>query len=110
MEGFIKGDVVVVPFPFTDLSGDKRRPALVITTLTGDDIILCQITGQNRIDQYIIKLEEADFIEGKFKVKNSNIRPNRLFTADKQLIVHKIDKITDSKMKEVIKKIIEIIS
>lgn len=46
MERFVKGDVVVIPFPFTDLSGTKRRPALVLADLPGDDIILCQITSQ----------------------------------------------------------------
>ena len=30
MGKFVKGDIVVIPFPFSDLSGSKRRPALVI--------------------------------------------------------------------------------
>jgi hypothetical protein len=37
MAEFVKGDVVVVPFPFSDLTQAKRRPALVIATLAGDD-------------------------------------------------------------------------
>ena len=41
-----KGDVVVVPFPFSDLTQAKRRPALVLSVLEGDDLILCQITSQ----------------------------------------------------------------
>jgi len=41
---FVKGEVVVLNFPFSDLSGAKRRPALVLADLDGDDIILCQIT------------------------------------------------------------------
>ena len=47
MAKFVKGDIVVVPFPFSDLTNSKRRPALVITELTGDDVILCQITSKN---------------------------------------------------------------
>ena len=43
MAKFIKGNVVVVPFPFSGLTQAKRRPALVISKLEGDDIILCQI-------------------------------------------------------------------
>ncbi|MFA6084453.1 hypothetical protein [Mucilaginibacter sp.] len=50
MAKFIKGDVVVIPFPFSDLSGSKRRPALVLADLPGDDIILCQITSQQNAD------------------------------------------------------------
>jgi mRNA interferase MazF len=46
MERFVKGDIVVIPFPFSDLSGSKKRPALVLADLQGDDIILCQITSQ----------------------------------------------------------------
>jgi len=37
MAQFVRGDVVVVPFPFSDLSASKRRPALIVATLTGDD-------------------------------------------------------------------------
>jgi len=47
MGGFIKGDVVVTPFPFSDLTANKKRRALVIADLTGDDIIICLITSQN---------------------------------------------------------------
>ena len=39
MGAFVRGDVVVAPFPFSDLSGAKRRPALVVATLSGDDVI-----------------------------------------------------------------------
>jgi len=45
MARFVKGDVVVIPFPFSDLSQAKRRPALVLAELEGNDRILCQITS-----------------------------------------------------------------
>lgn len=44
MARFVKGDIVVVPFPFSDFTNSKRRPALVITGLTGDYVILCYHT------------------------------------------------------------------
>jgi len=48
MERFVRGDVVVVPFPFSDLTQAKRRPALVIAELEGNDLILCQkYSGKN---------------------------------------------------------------
>lgn len=61
MEGFVKGDIVVLPFPFSDLSSSKKRPALVLANLKGDDIILCQITSQYVKDEYALALNNIDF-------------------------------------------------
>ena len=43
MEKFVKGDVVVIPLPFSDLSASKKRPALVVSNITGDDIIIYNV-------------------------------------------------------------------
>lgn len=108
MGTFVKGDVVVIPFPFSDLSQAKRRPALVITDLVGDDLILCQTTSQNISDTYSISLDNNGFQSGSLKRK-SNIRPNRIFTADYHIILYKIGHIKNDKLDEVIKKLIHII-
>ena len=84
----MKGDVVVVPFPFTDLSRAKRRPALVIATPEGEDVLLCQITSQQVRDSYAISLEDVDFSDGALRVP-SNIRPNRIFTADGRIVLYR---------------------
>ena len=109
MEEFIKGDIVVIPFPFSDLSEVKKRPAFVVSKLKGDDIILCQITSQTIKDKYSIPLRKTDFARGNLLV-NSNIRPNRIFTADKNIILYKVGHIKENKIKETIQKIIEIIN
>ena len=75
----MKGDVVVLSFPFSDLSQTKRRPALVLAELQGDDLILCQITSQAREDGYSIRLDASDFSVGGLS-QSSRIRPNLLFT------------------------------
>ena len=108
MEKFIKGDVVVIPFPFSDLSGSKRRPALIVSNLEGYDLILCQITSKNIKDKYAIDLKDDDFAVGGLR-QESNIRPNKIFTADKDIILYKIGSLKDSKIQEVINRIIEII-
>ena len=108
MARFVKGDIVVVPFPFSDLTQAKRRPALVITTLKGDDIILCQITSQMVSDTYAIPLQENDFASGSLK-QLSNIRPNRIFTADSNIILYLVGNLKAKKLLEVIEKIVEII-
>jgi len=66
---FVKGDIVVINFPFSDLTGSKRRPALVIADLDGDDIILCQITTHLNSDRYAIPIGDEDFEEGKLSAK-----------------------------------------
>ena len=108
MAEFIKGDVVVVPFPFSDLSEAKKRPTLVIANLAGDDLILCQITSQNIKDSYSIPIDEEHFAEGSLNRK-SNIRPNRLFTADKKIILYKVGHLKKEKITEIISKIIGIL-
>lgn len=108
MAKFVKGDIVVVPFSFSDLTNSKRRPALVITELTGDDVILCQITSRNINDKYSLELNNSDFETGNLN-QNSNIRPNRIFTADSHIIIYKVGNLKASKTEEIINKIIEII-
>ena len=109
MEKFVKGDVVVVPFPFSDLTEAKRRPALVLAELDGDDRILCQITSQQFRDRYAVPINESDFEEGSLR-KISNIRPNRIFTADCKIILYKAGHINSDKIDEVLKKIIDILA
>jgi mRNA interferase MazF len=96
MAKFVKGDVVVIPFPFSDLSQSKRRPALVIAPLEGNDIILCQITSKDIKDAYGIPIEDTDFISGGLK-QSGNIRPNRLFTADNSIILYRAGSINRTK-------------
>jgi mRNA interferase MazF len=108
MERFVKGDIVVLPFPYSDLSVSKRRPAMVLANLKGDDIILCQITSQFVKDDYSITLNNSDFITGSLN-KPSNIRPNRLFTAEKSIIVRKAGTVNRKVFESVTSKLFEIL-
>jgi mRNA interferase MazF len=101
---FVKGDVVVVPFPFSDLTQAKRRPAVVLAGLDGDDVILCQITSQSIADRYSVMLADADFVSGTLKQK-SNARPNRIFTADSHIILYKADTLNTGKLSEIVEKV-----
>jgi mRNA interferase MazF len=108
MAEFVKGDVVIVPFPFSDLTQTKRRPALVIATLQGNDVILCQITSQTVGDSYAISLKSNDFSDGELN-QRSNIRPNRLFTADQGIILYRVGRVKQEMLEAVIAKIFEIL-
>jgi mRNA interferase MazF len=101
MARFVKGDVVVVPFPFSDLTQAKRRPALVLAVLQGDDLILCQITSRNVKDSYSVTLDMQDFDSGTLN-RASNIRPNRIFTADSKILLYKAGHIKQHKLQEAI--------
>ncbi len=104
----MKGDVVVVPFPFSDLTEAKRRPALVVSVLEGDDLILCQITSKNIKDRYAVALEDRDFEEGSLR-KKSNVRPNRIFTADRGIVLYKVGHLRKDKTEEILDAIVRII-
>lgn len=107
MERLVRGDVVVLSYPFSDFSESKRRPALVIASPEGDDIILCQITS-SRYDKYAISLEEKDFKQGSLK-QNSFVRPNKLFTADSKIIKYKVGNLKKERIDEAINKIVDIL-
>jgi mRNA interferase MazF len=108
MARFIVGDVVIVPFPFSDLSQTKRRPALVVAGLSGEDLILCQITSQAVMDEYAVPILSEDFSVGGLN-QNSNVRPNRIFTVSQHIVAYKAGEILPSKLTEVIDKIVEIL-
>lgn len=97
----IAGEVVVVPFPQTDLQVGKPRPALVLVDLPGDDLILAQITSQFRQDGFSIPLAAADFAGGQLPVA-SYIRPNRLFTVDKSAVLRRSGHVRPEKLDAVL--------
>jgi len=96
----VAGDVVVLPFPQTNLQTGKRRPALVVVDLPGDDLILCQITSQVRSDGFSTPLTQSDFQSGRL-MQGSYIRPQRLFTVEKSVVLYNVGQVTDSKLQEV---------
>jgi len=107
---FIRGDVVVLPFPFSNLAGSRRRPALVIASADPhDDVILCMITSQHTLDAHATPLASSDFAEGGLP-QESNIRPNRLFTAETSIIVRRAGRLKPEKLDEVAATIVRIVS
>ncbi len=94
------GDIVLTPFPFTDLSTNKVRPALVLGTQDkGDDVTVCFISSilQGRVHKFevVINEEDKDFLKTGLKLK-SIIKTTKIATLDKAVILGKIGKL-DSK-------------
>ena len=104
---FIKGEVVVVPFPFSDLSDRKKRPALVVANLPGDDLILCQITSQPYGNIYSIHLDHTDFSEGGLR-SLSFARPDKLFTGDSEIIEKSVGRLIPLTMQKITGTIVQI--
>jgi mRNA interferase MazF len=79
------GLVVLVRFPFSDLSQAKLRPAVVLAHAGRGDWILCQVTSKPYADSAAVVLETGDFERGSLQV-TSYARPGKLFTASGELV------------------------
>ncbi len=101
MGQFARGDVVLVRFPFSDLSQTKRRPALVLAVVEYGDLVLCQITSKHYGDRRAVRLEAADFEKGSLPL-TSYARPGRLLTGDPGLIDKSLGSLFESKRMEVV--------
>ncbi len=62
------GAVVLVRFPFSDLSQTKLRPAVVLAAAGRGDCILCQVTSKSYGDAQAVRLEDASFAMGSLRV------------------------------------------
>jgi mRNA interferase MazF len=86
------GDVVLVPFPFSDLSRNKLRPAVVAGVAEFGDVILCQITSHSYSSRNTIELDESQ-LERSSLDRTSYVRPDKLFTADAALVVRSVGRL-----------------
>ena len=86
------GEVVLVPFPFSDLSQTKVRPAVCLADAGRGDWVLCQITSVPFGDPNAVLLDAADFETGGLLVA-SYARPGKLFTASMTLLVRSVGKL-----------------
>ncbi len=84
MVAFAAGQIIVVPFPFSDLSAQKYRPALILADAGREDWVLCQITSNPFSDPHAIELNQDAFSSGSLQ-RISYARPGKLFTASSSL-------------------------
>ena len=82
---FAAGQVVIVHFPFSDLTASKLRPAIVLSEAGRGDWILCQITSKSYGDLKAVQLDADDFTNGSLRL-TSYARPEKLFTAHTTLV------------------------
>jgi mRNA interferase MazF len=102
------GAVVLVPFPFSDLSQAKLRPAIVLADVGRDDWILCQITSNPYGDPRAVPLASGDFATGSLHVA-SYARPGKLFTAHRRLMVTPVGQIKTQPFEDIVDAVIHIL-
>ncbi len=95
------GAVVLVPFPFSDLSQSKVRPALCLADAGRGDWVLCQITSVAYGDPIAEPLTAPDFASGGLHVE-SFVRPGKLFTAHSRLLVRSVGILNDAAFQRIL--------
>lgn len=101
-------EIVIVPFPFSDLSQTKIRPADCLADAQRGDWILCQITSSPYGDPTAISLGTSDFEMGGL-LSHSFARPSKLFTAHQQRVVRSVGKLTNAAFNRIIDGVIAVL-
>jgi len=101
-----QGDIVLVSFPFTDLSSSKRRPALILSpdffNAAREDLVLAAVTSRITDDPNAVPLWRGDFAAGGLP-KPSIVKATKLFTMHSSLIAKQIGSVRSEKMEEVLR-------
>lgn len=102
-----RGDVVLIPFPFSDLTSMKKRPALVISNdcvNSSNDRICCPVTSKQPV--HGIKIDSLS--SGSLPLK-SWIKTNKILTVSKNLVTKKFGTISQSQQDRVFEEVINLI-
>lgn len=98
-----KGDIVLVPFPFTDLSRTKLRPAVILCVDSlRPDITVCFISSKlNEVtgDEVVLTPEDSEFTQTGLKVA-SKIRVTKIVTLDRQLLQRQLGSLGQQQLQQ----------
>ncbi len=105
------GDLVLVPFPFTDMSGNKVRPALVLGAQKGGaDITVCFVSSvfKKKVQplDVLVSDQKKNFKKNGLKV-SSVIKVAKIATLDKAVVLGKIGELDGENIRQV-KKILRV--
>ena len=102
------GAVVLVRFPFSDLSRSKLRPAVALAEAGRDDWILCQVTSNPYSDVKAITLSAESFRQGGLQ-RTGYARPGKLSTANRELMIAQVGELTVEALKQVVDTIVQML-
>ena len=103
---FKQGEIIIVPFPFSDLSSIKNRPVLIISrSNNSEDIITCGLTSNLKDNKSSVLIDNSNLENGRIP-KKSLIKVDKIFTLNKSIIKKKVGRINQEKFNEV-KRVLE---
>ena len=102
------GVVVLVRFPFSDLSASKLRPALVIARSGVSDWVLCQITSNQYGDPVSVAITKESFATGGL-MRDSFVRPGKLFTANEGIVIRSVGQLSSEAHTAVVDAIVNLL-
>ena len=109
---FKQGDILIVPFPFSNLNGTKQRPVLVLSKTEYnnycEDVVTCGITSNKKYSKHSVIIDNKDLIEGVIP-NSSRIKVDKLFTLEQTIIIKKIARINKETFEKVKKEFINLI-
>ena len=108
MGPFATRQVILLPFPFSDLSASKLRPALLLAAAGKGDWPLCQITSNPYADPRAVTLAEDDFVEGGLQ-RISHARAGKLFTAHESLFQRAVGELKAERHAQVVEAVVEMV-
>jgi mRNA interferase MazF len=108
MVALAAASVVIVRFPFSDLSNSKLRPAIVLAGVDRGDWVLCQVTSRPYADAGAIRLDADSFAAGSLQLV-SYARPGKLFTANESLVATSVGSLTSDAHRQIIDAVIDIL-
>jgi mRNA interferase MazF len=108
VEAPAKGAVVLVRFPFSDLSGTKLSPAVVLADAGRGDRVLCQVTSKPYGDSAAVVTDDTAFASGSLRV-TSDARPGKLFTASSDLMTEEVGLLTPEAQTRIVDAVVALI-
>ncbi len=108
MEAPSVGEVVLVKFPFSDLSASKLRPAVVLAEVDRNDWILCQVTSNPYSDPNAVEITSPDFVSGSLQ-RISYARPGKLFSANISVMERIVGELSKTKTNIIIDAVVDVL-
>jgi mRNA interferase MazF len=91
-------DIIMIPFPYTDLTEIKQRPAIIVSNNNYndslDDVVVCAVTSKFQRDEFSVELLDKDLDYGKLP-EISFVKAHKLLTIHKSKIIKKYSRVNE---------------